>query len=309
MKIHSISNERITLSVCETGASITELSYINASGRRLEVLRGYSEAFDSTSDFNPLLSAMFPMVPFVNRIKGNSFELYGKKIDLPTHHLDSEFYLHGDGWINDWHVTKNNTTIYCYFESHIKGICHYSARQEISLVGNEVNITLTIKNLGMQEFPYGIGLHPYFRCEYDSLLSFSPEGVWLEQHDHLPGDYLDVIPEHLSFCNTTVPDFWINNCYSFPENVNTSITHRNGMQVCLASDSKYMMVFKPSREDEFICLEPQTQMLDAHNHNAYASLKMLAQNEELSLSVSIKINEIQEVNIGKVSTPCMCINN
>lgn len=300
MKVHSINNERIILSVCEEGASILELSYINAAGRKINILRPYPDEPLAPRDFNPLLSGMFPMVPFVNRIKGNAFPLCGKIIQLPTHHLDKHFYLHGDGWINEWEITKSEHALCCYVESEIEGTCHYSAKQDIVLLDNEIIITLTVKNLGEQAFPYGIGLHPYFKYENDSLVSFEPNGVWLEQHDHLPGDFLQTIPEYLSFHNKKAPNNWLNNCYSFKDDVNVNIIHGNGIEVSLASDSKYMMIFRPSCEDDFICFEPQTQMLDAHNDVNHASLTLLEQNEELSLSLSIQLNEHHELDTKKV---------
>jgi len=283
----------ITVSVCELGASITELFYINKQGEKFNILRGDANAaIKSSQKFNPLECAMFPMLPFVNRVSGNCFKLYGKKINLPTHHLDDSFFLHGDGWINHWSIKVVDNTIKCYLESDIDDVCHYSACQNIALHDNLMIVSLSLKNLGPKEFPFGIGLHPYFKCEHDSLLEFSPNGVWLEQENHLPGEYLEVIPDSLLFNNRKVPDFWVNNCYSFTEKVIADITHSDGVKVSIYSDAKYMMVYRPSGQYGFICLEPQTQMLDAHNNVGYTSLKMLENNEEMSLTLSIEISHI-----------------
>ncbi|MFB2830720.1 hypothetical protein ACE1BS_14080 [Aeromonas jandaei] len=293
MKLHSISNKTMTLSVSEIGAAITELAYFDNLGNKVEILRGEPDAaLKSHHDFNPLQCGMFPMVPFVNRIAGNCFELNGNRISLPTHHLDDTFFLHGDGWISNWDIEVSDDSIRCYLVSHIDGVCHYSACQELSLCDNVVTVKLTVKNLDKNIFPCGIGLHPYFKCEHNSLLSFNPDGVWLELENHLPGEYLDTIPEHFSFHRKKVPDYWVNNCYKFNKEVTVDIVHPEGIKVSLSSDASYMMIFRPSSKENYVCLEPQTQMLDAHNSIGYPTLKLLESNAEISISLSIKVDEI-----------------
>ena len=46
--------------------------------------------------------ASFPLVPFVNRIRGGRFTFRGREVRLAPNMAGDPSPLHGQGWLNPW---------------------------------------------------------------------------------------------------------------------------------------------------------------------------------------------------------------
>ena len=61
---------------------------------------------NAVSSRNVLDASSFPLVPFVNRIRGGRFGFRGREIVLSPNMADDISPLHGQGWLNPWAVER-----------------------------------------------------------------------------------------------------------------------------------------------------------------------------------------------------------
>ena len=64
------------------------------SGGKIAIFRPLDEA-----DKSPVALASFPLVPFVNRIRGGAFAFRGRKVTLARNLPPDPSPLHGQGWL------------------------------------------------------------------------------------------------------------------------------------------------------------------------------------------------------------------
>src|SRR4051812_44443432 len=55
---------------------------------------------------NVLEACSFPLVPFVNRIRGGRFTFRGREVVLQPNMAGDPSPLHGQGWLNSWTVEQ-----------------------------------------------------------------------------------------------------------------------------------------------------------------------------------------------------------
>ena len=87
------------LSPC-IGGAISRLDFVGAGGRT-PILRESHTPLE-----NVLGAASFPLVPYVNRIRGGRFEFRGRTVGIAPNMPGDPSPLHGDGWLNPWDVER-----------------------------------------------------------------------------------------------------------------------------------------------------------------------------------------------------------
>lgn len=247
-------------------------------------------------NFNAGKSAMFPLLPFANRIKNNQFIWENELIVWPNHPLDDHFFLHGNGWIEEWCNTRQ-TPLQLEFElnSSIKNICTYLATINYQLIDNALLVELSITNKMNRIFPFGLGLHPFFTTLPNSEIRFNAKGLWLEDSHHLPTQHVSPVPDNFA-CHQLrkIPEIWINNGYTEWDG-NVELQHHNGIKVLLNSDCPILQIFKFADQDEsphqerFICLEPQSHAVNDHNNTNYGLLQLLEPEQTSKMWMKITV--------------------
>lgn len=233
---------------------------------------------------------LFPMLPLANRVAGNRFRLGGEEIVLPQSPVDEAFFLHGDGWVDEWSVVEHSTT-HCLFRLQRRHACgfNYLARVGYRLRDAVLEVALTLMHLGESPMLYGGGMHPFFHFTSESTVQFSASGYWPEGEQHLPLAWRSDLPEEADFRQPQYGrDRWLNVCYS-GWNGRASIAHPK-MRVTLAASPGWLMLFRQP-DLPFICLEPQSHPVNAHNMPGQPGLVLLQKGEEWHFSTSIIINQ------------------
>lgn len=130
----------------------------------------------------------FPLVPFVNRIRGGRFHFRGREIELEPNMAGDPSPLHGQGWLNPWSVEQagERKIELVYRHDAAEWPWSYEARQEIVLDENGYASTLTCRNLGPGPMPCGLGQHPYFPCSAETRIQTGVTDVWTIDKDVLP---------------------------------------------------------------------------------------------------------------------------
>src|SRR5688572_11351213 len=101
LELHS-GNLELTLST-SIGGSIARFDRTDVDRCRRPLMRGcHSESN------NVLEAACFPLVPFVNRIRGSRFQFRGREVVLAPNMARDASVLHGQGWLRGWQVLAAN---------------------------------------------------------------------------------------------------------------------------------------------------------------------------------------------------------
>src|SRR5690349_7372373 len=86
-------------------------------GRRVALLRRPPDGAARP----PNEAGSFPMVPFGNRVAGNSFIVDGRSYYLQPNVAWDPHYLHGDGWLAGWSVEASSTRSATLLYDHVAG--------------------------------------------------------------------------------------------------------------------------------------------------------------------------------------------
>lgn len=217
---------------------------------------------------DPLQTACFPLVPYANRIAGGRFTFAGEVHMLPPNHPVSPHPLHGLGWIRPWTAAEQTgcgAILTCSHAADENWPWNWTALQRFALSERALRISLELTNTSHKPMPAGLGLHPYFVRRPADALRFEAAGVWENDATMIPVGRLsaDAMGE---FGYGAVPPSQglIDNTY-----FDWTGTANWGDSIAVAArGSRFLHVFAPPGE-EFVCLEPTSQMPDALNRPSF----------------------------------------
>jgi aldose 1-epimerase len=137
---------------------------------------------------NVLDAASFPLVPYVNRIRGGVFTFRGQEVRLAPNMAGDPSPLHGQGWLNPWRVEHagEQQAVLSYRHTAAEWPWEYEARQEFALDEQGLSVVLTCRNLSDQPMPCGLGQHPYFPCGPETVIVTQVTDVWTIDEHVLP---------------------------------------------------------------------------------------------------------------------------
>ena len=137
---------------------------------------------------NVLEASSFPLVPYVNRIRGGCFEFRGREIRLEPNMAADPSPLHGQGWLNPWRVEQAGNTKASLTFRHEAGEWpwDYEARQHFELDEGGLSVLLACRNISNEPMPCGLGQHPYFPCGSATRLETTVVHAWTVDEHVLP---------------------------------------------------------------------------------------------------------------------------
>ena len=164
------------------GGSISAFEWTGADGSRPILRKCNSESQ------NVLDAACFPLVPYVNRIRGGRFSFRGREIRLVPNMPGDPSPLHGQGWLNAWIIEDAADSNAALGYRHHSGEWpwDYEARQEFALDEGGLSIRLTCRNTSAEPMPCGLGEHPYFPCGPETRLDTHVTHAWTIDEHVLP---------------------------------------------------------------------------------------------------------------------------
>lgn len=174
---------QLQIDLCPSiGGSIARFDHFDGE-RRIAILRGCAGVPGDV-----LETASFPLVPYVNRIRGGEFMFRGQTIRLRPNMAEDPSPLHGQGWLNPWMVeaAARDHAILAFEHEAGEWPWAYAARQQFKLTQNALEIELTCRNMSGQPMPCGLGQHPYFHCSGRTRIRTNVRHVWTIDQDVLP---------------------------------------------------------------------------------------------------------------------------
>ena len=137
---------------------------------------------------NVLEAASFPLVPYVNRIRGGHFTFRGRDVRLAPNMAGDISPLHGQGWLAPWQVDSAAPpeALLPSTTQPANGRGTYRAEQHFALDQRGLSLRLTCRNLSREPMPCGLGQHPYFPCGRETRIETRVTHVWTIDEHVLP---------------------------------------------------------------------------------------------------------------------------
>lgn len=166
------------------GGSISGLHWLDGD-RRVSAVRECNTPLE-----NVLNAANFPLVPFVNRLRGGRFSFRGRDVRLPPNMPGDPSPLHGQGWLAAWRVERADaaSAVLAYDHEPDEWPWAYSATQTFALDDGGLSLTLECRNRSDEPMPCGLGQHPYFPCGPATRIDTHAEVAWTIDEHVLPVD-------------------------------------------------------------------------------------------------------------------------
>ncbi|HEY0113205.1 MAG TPA: aldose 1-epimerase [Allosphingosinicella sp.] len=169
------------------GGSILRFDHVGPDGGKTPLFRGVDSVPERIVD-----TASFPLVPFVNRIRGGRFDFRGRTVALAANMPPDPSPLHGQGWLAAWTAGRLTETeadlLFCYEPGEWPWA--YEAHQQIRLDERGLSLALSCTNRSGEPMPCGLGQHPYFPCSSRTQLDTQVESVWTIDENVLPVEKL-----------------------------------------------------------------------------------------------------------------------
>src|ERR1035437_5027629 len=261
-----LSSGELTVEIApEIGGSVASFRMRNLEGV-FDLMRPLSKAGRQSCD--PASTAMFPMLPYANRIANNRFDFGGHTYEFAPNSFGQPLNLHGTGWLSPWSVVTAESdaaelTLHYLKPGEPYG---YSASQRFKVTSDRLRVEIELRNLGHRAMPFGFGLHPWFYRHPDTQLRFEATHFWLENPEYLATDQISITPE-LDFSRSCVlPRTWRNNCYSGWNGIAEILFPHSEFGLRIEADKIFghIMLYCDPGQSVF-CLEPQTHATGALN--------------------------------------------
>ena len=125
----TLEGERLRLRISPSiGGTISAFEWLDDNGARA-ILRKCHTPLEKVLD-----ALCFPLVPYVNRIRGGRFTFRGREVRLKPNMAGDPSPLHGQGWLNPWTVERDDGTSAVLHYRHEPGEWpwSYEATQELN---------------------------------------------------------------------------------------------------------------------------------------------------------------------------------
>jgi aldose 1-epimerase len=263
-------------------------------GKIVDLMRPMSEK--ARVNRNPGGAAMFPMVPFANRIAGNRFNFEGHTYHFERNVPGERFTIHGTGWQSAWALTAADTVSAELKLDHLKPDepYSYSAFQRFRLFPDRLMVITGVVNRGDRAMPFGFGQHPFFDREANVTLRFRSTHFWLGGAESVATERIATPPE-LDFSPARpLPRTWRDNCYAGWDGCAEITFPRSGIGLRIEAGPLFrhlMLYCDPDKP--FFCVEPQT-------HAAGALNRIVNNGEDCVCMVVLKPGESVEAEMSFV---------
>ena len=164
------------------GGSISAFERIEGEVPR-SILRKCNSPLEKVLD-----ASSFPLVPYVNRIRGGRFTFRGREVRLRPNLTGDPSPLHGQGWLHAWTVEQagDREAVMSFRHEAGEWPWDYEARQEFAIDERGLSVRLICLNTSPEPMPCGLGQHPYFDCGAGTRIDTQVTDVWTIDEHVLP---------------------------------------------------------------------------------------------------------------------------
>lgn len=234
--------------------------------------------------------AMNLLAPFSNRIAGG-FDVDGRHYDLEPNLPPNPLPLHGDAFQRVWEVLAvSDAQVDLNLTDGAFGPFRYDASLCYALQPDRLTVTMDLTNRADVTLPYGLGFHPWFPRAPDTRLAFAADAVWMEDAQHLPVG-LSPVPIPQDWDHTTLRPLttgWINNAFTGWDGAARIVQGTEAVSVRITTTgTDVALVYSPSGAADFLCFEPVTHPVNAHNLPGQPGLRRLRPGQGFGISMTL----------------------
>jgi aldose 1-epimerase len=208
-------------------------------------------------------AALYPLVPFSNRIANGNLAFEGEIIRLARNWPGVGHPMHGDGWAHPWDVVRSDEVSAEITFLHERAAetggwpFRYRARQSYRLDDDRLTIRIAVENLEDRPVPAGIGLHPHFVRDSGTQLVCRTQAVWRTDAEVLPVERIDVPADWDFRDGRKVDSVVLDNCFDGWDGEATIVWPRQRLRLDLAATVpfRHVVIYVPSGQSYF-CVEP-----------------------------------------------------
>lgn len=209
-----------------------------------------------------LYSGMFPMVPFANCIRDNSFGFEGATYRISPNMPGSPLNFHGSGWQLPWTVAEaaEGRGVLRLDDAVVDDVYRFDAEQVFTLDETGLAVDLTLTNRGARRMPFSFGQHPWFPRHGETQLRFAAGGFWTEEPDGAAGVLTEVAADRNYAAWRQPPLTRQNNCYAGWAGTVEIAWPERGIGLSMTADPVFphLMFHVPASGEPVFCAEPQS---------------------------------------------------
>jgi aldose 1-epimerase len=235
----------------------------------------------------PFAQGMNLLAPFSNRISA-PFPWGGARHAVPPNLAGEAFAIHGDAFQKVWQVAAAGPDHARLTLRGGIGPFVYDAQVDYRLGPDALETVLVLTNRGEETLPFGGGFHPWFERHAETVLGFAAGGHWPEDARHLPATQAPVAPppDWVFDPQCGLPARFINAGFSVWEG--RAVIVQPQITVTLeAPGLSTLLVYSPGPAAPFVCVEPVSHPVDAHNLPGQPGLQPLAPGQELRMALRL----------------------
>lgn len=270
------------------GGSISAFEWIDGASVR-PILRKCHNPNENVLD-----AASFPLVPYVNRIRGGRFTFRQREVVLDPNMPGDPSPLHGQGWLSAWNVDDSTQSTAALSFHHDAGDWpwDYDARQEFALDEQGLSLTLTCRNSSAGPMPCGLGQHPYFPCGSQTRIDTRVTEAWTIDEHVLPVERVSAEGRY-DLRNRLVCGQGLDNGWAgWAGSARVSDPDWPYELEMSSPDARFFQLYSPPSGDIFVA-EPVTHANAALNEPeerwSELGMRVLGPGEEMSLQMRLEV--------------------
>lgn len=241
------------------------------------------------------------LLPFSNRISGGGFHHDGAFHPLAPNIDGNPLPTHGNAFQQVWTVTESaEQAATLSLAPSPLGPFSYTARLAYRLEQGALSMVLSTTNTGPAALPFGAGFHPWFVRDPATRLRFAAKGYWTEDAAHLPEAFVSTDEGGFAFGTTgQLPRGWINLAFTGwngAARIEWS-ARKLAVDIEALAPLTTAIVYSPSADADFVCFEPVSHSVDAHNRSDVGSAppQLLQPGQVLTVAMVIRPSRLDDV--------------
>jgi aldose 1-epimerase len=233
------------------------------------------------------------LFPFPNRIRNGEFDYLGQLFRLPKNDPAHANAIHGFAPRNAWRIVGSGADAHgAWLQADFQLSTQVPDAESLwpgdgmlsvvyRLERDRLRIEMSVRNMGDAGFPFGVGLHPYFRLPGDNdisqyTLEMPARSIWPLQ-DNLPIGERALVPDPLNWHRPRpIGNSQLDTVYSdlgairsgegglLLRAVLSQSEQRGCLEIWTTSDFREVVVFTPPHRNA-VCVEPYTCVTNAAN--------------------------------------------
>lgn len=245
---------------------------------------------------DPLDSAGFPLVPFCNRVRDGRFTFRGREVKLPPNMPRQKHPLHGQGWRAGWNVLEagKHFAQIAFHHDAAEWPWTYHCRMTVMIKDRGLEVVLSCRNLSDEVMPCGLGLHPYYPCDAETVLDTKVTEVWTIDEEIMPVAKAPATGRY-DLNQRKVCGQDLDNGYECWSGEATFVWPNRRKGLKLTSEAPRFQLYSP-KEGGLIAAEPVTNANAALNHPEdeweKLGLWLLQPNERVQLTARFEVFDL-----------------